>query len=298
MKNAKRVKRDQDHGTNENERLIRHADEIEKRVGFKMLNCVYNIEYRMDTMELQHVYEVMEKESMLDCTDEKILFTNKNIIMAMLQSKSCCSILRMIPDDFSNDRNFILECVKFTKLSLRYLHGKFLNDYDIGLAAVKRYEPKGEFRYLSESLKRDKSIIVASSITWNETLLALDRDTWLDREITLLIVKSAPTAYKFVHPMFSTDVDILRIALSDPCNHEYFEVHPIDMEFCNDKLFVLDILDYVFECGSFKNSQKDPIFFIDESLKNDRDIHFKKYRMVDIYKDRVIKLNNIKFLYV
>lgn len=192
--------------------------------------------------------------------------------------------LTFASDKFTNNREIVLQAVKYNGENLAYASERFKNDKEIVLAAVSN---KGStLKYASEGLKKDKEVVIEaikndytalefidkslledSTIIWNaisingEALLYFDPKLRKDRQLILTAVSSNGLAYKYIDTSLINDQEILRYAISN---------NGLALQFATDSL--KSDREIVFTAIQKTNPSDNVFQYADKKFMNDKEL--------------------------
>jgi serine/threonine-protein kinase TTK/MPS1 len=124
--------------------------------------------------------------------------------------KSIISRIKYIPKKYRNNKDFMIEILKYDGMLLKYASIELRDDFDVVETAVKQHGMS--LRYASECLKRNRYIVLNAVKDCGMAIQFAYRFN-CDKEIVLEAIKSHAYAFIFINDCFlydSGDRDIMR----------------------------------------------------------------------------------------
>ena len=195
--------------------------------------CINNINLenlKFISRFIYHSTEVNLEELELD-----ELIDNKPFIMYKVFQD--VSYLRIASERIKNDKDFMLNIVKYAGEALEYAPEKLRNDREIVLAAVKQNAKALE--YASSELKNDKEVVLEVVKQMGCLIHLASEGLRNNKEIVLTAVKNNGYALRFASKELQNDKEVVLEAVkkwgpsleyaSEELQH-YFEKHGIETE--------------------------------------------------------------------
>lgn len=197
----------------------------------------------------------------------KTLTKDKEVALAVLRLGDNLEYLDV---SIKRDKHFVLMAVSQNGDALKYAAPPLQDDRDVVLAAINKSGIE-TLKYASERLKKDKAIVRAALKKSSEyNFKFVDKSLRRDKEIILFAIKnglSAESVKLYVDVDLQKDQDIFSAIIKKDTAAIQFASDSLK----KDKVFILGLINrHVIE--SYSSSPPPILKYIDDSLKNDREI--------------------------
>ena len=143
-----------------------------------------------------------------------------------------------VPDEKKKDRNIVIAAIKQNPIIFDDLDDIFKDDKEIALIVIEE-KKKNYYRYLSDRLKKDKDICLATLASFSYELKNMPKEILEDKEFIKVAVSLNWDIFECIPDKFKKDKEVAEIALSEYA----FAYEYLPDELKADKEFILKMIE-------------------------------------------------------
>eukprot|EP01080_Neovahlkampfia_damariscottae_P004080 gene4080-7369_t len=182
--------------------------------------------------EKKEILEIIKKKKLSIKHVPKNTNFDKGIVIECLKSNT--GSFKDIPKEFQSDVDVMLQLLKFKPKSFKKMTEKLRNDKEFVLKALKL---RARYQYISDELKKDREIILASLDGYFHNFYHIDDSLKNDEEILLKAINTYPQNFKMIPKKYKKSFDFIMKSIEisgavlSNLPHNYRRDHDIIMKF-------------------------------------------------------------------